>query len=188
MPIMPAETPAVNAPAAREGLIRLEPDQPLAAAKRVGRTRHRLDRDAASVHVRKRIAREHHHVGVLLIDPERELAAPLGVSQLDASPAVVAALEVGEGVVQHGRADRASAGESRSRSPRPEGCRPGCRARPSAATVRAGHAQRERIHAAARRSRGKDGCRCRTGTDAAREFGGGRPHEQAFVREQRIRR
>ena len=98
--------PRIDAPAAREGLARLQPDQPLAAPKRVRWTRHRLDGEAAPVHVRKRIAREHHHVRILLVDPERELAAPVRVSQLDASSAVLVAPEVGEGMVQDGRADR----------------------------------------------------------------------------------
>src|SRR4029453_8254649 len=39
-----------------------------------------------------------------LVDPERELVALVRVPQLDASSAVLTALEVGEGVVQHGRA------------------------------------------------------------------------------------
>src|SRR5215210_1605494 len=103
--------PWTDAPAACERLVRLELDQTLAGAKRVRWTRHRLDREAAPVDVRKRIPGEHHHVRVCLVDPERDRLAPVGMSQLDASSAVLTALEVGEGVVQPGRANRPRAAE-----------------------------------------------------------------------------
>ena len=55
-------------------------DQVLAAAERVRRTRHRLDGEAAPAHVRKRVPREHHHVRMRLVDPERDAPSPgLGV-------------------------------------------------------------------------------------------------------------
>ena len=172
----------IDAPAAREGLIRLEPDQPLAAAKRVRWTRHRLDGDAVPVHVRKRIAREHHHVRVLLIDPERELAAPVGVSQLDASSAVVVAPQLGEGMVKDGRADRPRLAEV---VVRPLHRRASNR---DAALVGdqhlgAGHTQRQRIHTVlAEREVGMVAAPVGARTRPA--IGGGRPDEQAIVREQ----
>ena len=65
-------------PRAGERAARLEPDQRLAAAERVRRAGHRLDRDAAPVDVRERIAGEQHHVAVGVVQPEGQPGAVAG--------------------------------------------------------------------------------------------------------------
>ena len=61
-----------------------------------------------------------------------------GSPQLDASPAVVAALEVREGVVQHGRADGPRPAEVVVRALRPGACPTGMPRSSERSTVRAG--------------------------------------------------
>src|SRR3954447_10718992 len=96
-----------DAPADGEGLSGLQTDQRLAGPEGVGRAGHRLHRQAVTGNVAKRVAREEHEVGVSLVDPEGHAPA-LGIVELDASKAVVLALEVREAVVELGRADRST--------------------------------------------------------------------------------
>src|SRR6266513_2312961 len=63
-----------NPPPAAPGFTRLEEDQPVAAAKSIRGTRHRLDRDAAppSHPIRDRVGRIHHQILIDRLHPERD--------------------------------------------------------------------------------------------------------------------
>ena len=59
-------------------LSRLEADHRFARAKGVRRTGHRLDGEAASIHIRAGVAGEEHHVAVALVHPQRDRPAAVG--------------------------------------------------------------------------------------------------------------
>ena len=107
--------PNVDPPGAREGPAGLQADQRLARPERVRWAGHRLDREAAPVDVGKRVAGEQHQVRVGLVDPERQARRPSAVAERDASEPVAVALEIGEGVVELGRA-RSACGRRKSYS------------------------------------------------------------------------
>ena len=88
-----------DAPACRVTSARLELDKPLAAAKSVRRAGHRLDGDAAPLDVGKAVAREDHQVRVALVGPEGRRA------RIYPRPTINLTLEVGEAMVELGRAD-----------------------------------------------------------------------------------
>jgi hypothetical protein len=79
----------------------LEANEALAAPEGVRRTRHRLDREAATGDVRQRIAGEDHQVRMALVDPERR-----DLPNADAGASVIVPHEVGEAVVELDSADR----------------------------------------------------------------------------------
>ena len=72
-----------GSPGARERGAGLQADQRLAAAERVRRAGHRLDRQAAPAHVRQRIAREEHEIAIAVVGPERERVPALRILELD---------------------------------------------------------------------------------------------------------
>src|SRR4051794_25430053 len=63
----------VDPPPSFEDLARLEPEKVDAAAKRVRRARHRLDRERTARDLRLRIAGEELHVGPVLVGPDDDV-------------------------------------------------------------------------------------------------------------------
>src|SRR6516164_7989892 len=95
-----------DAPCARERGAWLQPDQSLSGPKCVRRASHGLDGQAAPADIGKRVAAEQHQVGVILIDPERDLCSAIRISELYTSEGILVPLEVGKRVVKLCRADR----------------------------------------------------------------------------------
>src|SRR5262245_7965996 len=78
-----------DAPGARGRAAGLEADQRLARAEGVRRTRHRLDGEAAAVHVRQGVAGEDLQVQVALVGPQRERSPARWIVELDPCTAVI---------------------------------------------------------------------------------------------------
>src|SRR3954447_2277978 len=95
-----------DAPRAGPRRTGLEADHIRSVPERVGGTCHRLDRDAAPVHVGERIAGEHHQVAIAGVDPERETVAARRFAKLNARTPVVAWLKIRERGVEPRLADR----------------------------------------------------------------------------------
>src|SRR5262245_24877110 len=96
----------LDPPGGRRRLAGLEHEHRLSASERVRRARDRLDGEAAALDARLRVAREKRQVRVALVEPQRDLRLSVRMPELDAGEPVVAALEVGEGVVDLGGPDR----------------------------------------------------------------------------------
>src|SRR5262245_1304510 len=101
----------LDPPGGRRRLAWLEYDDRLAGPERVRRACNRLDGEAAAGDAGVRVAREERQIGIALVEPERDLRASVRMSELDAGEAVVAALEVREGVVDLRLPDRLRAEE-----------------------------------------------------------------------------
>src|SRR3954452_23626919 len=101
----------LDAPRAGPRRIRLERDHIRSRSKGVWWTRHRLDRDAAPPHVRKRGAGEDHEVAIAVVEPEREAIAARRFPEPDARTPVVAWSKIGEGGVELRPADRSRPAE-----------------------------------------------------------------------------
>jgi hypothetical protein len=168
-------------PNGRDRGARFQPDQRVAGPERVRRARHRLDGEAAPVHVGERVAGEHHQVLVGLVDPQCDPRSVGGVAELDAGEPVLVPLEVGERVVEDGGADRPRPPEVVLRT------FDLCRARRQPTRVRRhdappGHLQDERIDG--RRAEGQIRMRARSvGTRARPDVRGGRARRQALIGE-----
>src|SRR5947207_1772638 len=104
----------LDPPGAGLRLLWFQADQPVPAAERVRRAGHRLDGEAPTSVDRERVAGEDHQVRIGLIDPERRL--PAAGRQRDPRAAVATALEVGERMVEPGRADHPQIAESELRA------------------------------------------------------------------------
>src|ERR1700693_5198423 len=97
--------PGCDAPCAREGATWLQPDQGVPGPKCVRWAGHGLDREAAPVNVGKRVGAKEHQGGVALVDPERAPSPVIRILEPAPSKAFLAPREVGERVVEGGRAD-----------------------------------------------------------------------------------
>ena len=137
--------------------------------------------------VGQRVPGEELQVRVALVDPEGQAVPLLGSrSSTRASPSS-SALEVGEGVVERRRADRPSAGGSRTRSPRPASSRPGARARRSPQHGAGGQLGGERSRRSACRAVTYGCCPLPYGQALRPDVRRRRSHAEPALRERRTR-